>query len=192
MPGQNIIKRFLNEAMKGLSEGSTIFEAGTGKSTIYLLELAWTTRSKLVTVDINHDAIHNVEKLLNDYPLIAGSKAVNMRAEDYLKEHQEKNISLAYIDAYDYNHGRLNPRKIDFYRKMNLPLNKESCWEAHLRIAEELQKKMHSGGHICIDDVYDHKWEGKGLLAIPYLLEEKRYQVIAYSKVDRSILLRAP
>ena len=109
----------------------------------------------------------NCKKLKNTYSDI---NSVNMKGEDFLKEFKG-NIDFLYLDAFDYDHGQHSSiRKSRYKEEMNCEITNPLCHKMHLDCVVNSYKKISKDGVIVFDDVLGDFSKGKGVTAIPFLL----------------------
>ena len=117
--------------------------------------------------------------------------AVTSKGEDYLENFQDK-ISMLYLDAFDTvlneNH-HSQSRKKSYKEHLDCEITNELCWKMHLDCCIHALNKVEIGGFICIDDIYNSDdYFGKGMTAIPFLLESGKYEIIEY--IPDAIILK--
>ncbi|MBD3248782.1 hypothetical protein GF336_01940 [Candidatus Woesearchaeota archaeon] len=159
------------ELFKNL-KGKSLLEIGTERgcgSTILLAEMAEEIGMDFITVDVDEEQTKNVIKPLNK--INSAFKTITEYGEIFLKNFKGE-IGLIYLDAFDFWHDNHSQERIDAYKKRGTEITNENCWKMHYNCAVELVKLMKEGTYICFDDVLskEPEWEGKGKLAIPYLL----------------------
>lgn len=121
------------------------------------------------------------------YKQFTDGQAICMKGEDFLYDYKS-NIDFIYLDAFDYQHNRHSvSRNMAYKINMNCDITNELCHKMHLECCKNIINKLDNTSVISIDDVFEYsnkdeynekKWEGdinkllgKGVLAIPYLLE---------------------
>ena len=177
MHGHELIIKNLDKIQKFITNGNLI-EIGSDRvsgSTKKLADVAHKMCMNFVTVDPDEGAYQRASDILNIYD---GFQAVQGLGEDFLKNFGEQ-IHLLYLDAFD-NVLANWPHKdstIESYLKRGVELTNENAWKMHLDAVQNSYQKIVVDGFICIDDtVYTRRflgkseWEGKGKLAVPFLL----------------------
>ena len=101
-----------------------------------------------------------------------------MKGEDFLQNYKEK-IDFIYLDAFDFWHpGHSDVRKESYKKNLCVELSEDDklCHQMHYECAYHMinNKCVTKDTIICHDDIVtsDAK-KGKGVLSIPYLLENK-------------------
>lgn len=101
-------------------------------------------------------------------------EAVTRPGEDYLADHPGP-IDYAFLDAYDFDHGKHSQLRQSRYRMfLGAEIQDAECHQMHLKCARALVRSLAPDGLICFDDTWldEHgAWTAKGTLAMPYLLE---------------------
>jgi len=163
------------ERMKDDIKGGVLIEIGSDResgSTKTLALMAEKFDMAFYTVDPDEGAYERssaiLEKIDNE------STAVQALGEEFLKDF-DGDVHLVYMDAFD-NVLENWPHKqttIDTYKKRGIDLNNENSWKMHLEACENIIDNVVIGGYICFDDTKQNggDWEGKGKLAIPFLLK---------------------
>lgn len=84
-------------------------------------------------------------------------------------------IAGLYLDAYDFWHRSHSEIREKVYRTAyGSEINDAACHRMHLEAARSGSRHLLSGGVLAIDDTWldSGRWEGKGALAVPWLLEQ--------------------
>lgn len=151
--------------------GSTRENVPGQGSTRLIAEYCKSANVDFVTVDMDP---HNTASAATMFQRIGVDfRAINRKGEDFLRDYDEE-IDFAFLDAYDFDHGKHSDLRQSRYEKyLGSRIDERQCHQMHLECAESLQRKLSLHGLICIDDTWleDGKWTAKGTLAVPYLLD---------------------
>ena len=166
----SVLERVPAEKLKGkkmIEVGSTREMARD--STGHLFGFCKEREIDFITVDMNPEQISRLQERFPDL------NATTAKGEEFLEQFDGE-INFCYLDAFDYQHGRHSQSRISAYKKyLNTQISNEACHQMHLRCAKALEERMPVGSIIVFDDVFgaysDIEWDGKGKLAIPFLLE---------------------
>lgn len=167
-------RRQQGEAMKGrwlVEVGSTREELPGQGSTARLAAICQRYGLRFTTVDMDPENTQQAAATLARFG--DGFEAVNMKGEDFLAS-CERGVYYCYLDAFDIDHGHHSVERQRRYKKhLGVSIENELCWEMHLACARALVERMPNGGIVVFDDSWrdGRSWQGKGHLAIPYLLE---------------------
>ena len=117
---------------------------------------------------------------LNQYLLKSILSTAFLHRATPLKKYDKK-IDFIYLDAFDYYHGKHSTiRKERYKSKLNCEITNELCHKMHLECCLNLNNKFNKDGLLCFDDILDFNGKrGKGVLAIPYLKQQK-YKLLQY------------
>jgi hypothetical protein len=125
---------------------------------------------RFITVDMDP---HNTRMASETFDRLgADFEAVTMKGEDFLRGFAET-VDFAFLDAYDFDHGRHSELRQSRYEKfLGARIDELACHEMHLDCARSLVDKLWAHGAICVDDTWlaDDQWTAKGTLAMPFLL----------------------
>lgn len=125
-----------------------------------------------VTVDMDPHNTRLARQLFAD--LKVSFEAVTMKGEDYLRA-RETAVDFAFLDAYDYDHGKHSELRQSRYVKfLGARIDEEACHRMHLDCAQSLGRLLAPHGLVCVDDTWldeQGRWTAKGTLAVPYLLD---------------------
>lgn len=172
----------------GTLDDTTLIEIGTTRerdpfqgSTQKLAIFTAIMNMRFVTVDMDPECTDRAERFLEH--LNPRAEAVTQTGEEYLESFTEP-IDYVYLDAFDFYHeGHSGERKARYREILQTAITDQACWEMHRRCAEGLVGRMKKGGIVVIDDTWTDasgRFEGKGKLAIPLLLENS-FQLIMRS-----------
>lgn len=157
-------------------------------STSQLAMLCKELNLQFVTVDMDPFNTERAQAYFDENNL--PFEAVNAKGEDYLAAFKGK-IHYAFLDAYDFDHGKHSERRQSRYEEfLGSRIEEEQCHKMHLDCAVSLVDKLAAKGLICIDDTWqdeDGNWTAKGTLAVPYLLENG-FEIV--DARNRAVLLR--
>ncbi|RMH39236.1 MAG: hypothetical protein D6694_11375 [Gammaproteobacteria bacterium] len=162
-------------AMKGrwlVEIGSTREKLPGQGSTAQLAAICQRYGLHFTTVDMDPENTHQAAATLARFG--NGFEAVNMKGEDFLAS-CERIVHYCYLDAFDIDHGHHSVERQRRYEEhLGVSIENELCWKMHLDCARALVERMPKGGIVVFDDSWwdGHSWQGKGHLAIPYLLEQ--------------------
>ena len=173
--GHNTLINYIRNQKDEDIKGKTIIEIGTVReflngqnSTECFIKLCIEKDMKLITVDMDEQCSNNAKTLCEKYKF--SCEIITSRGEDYLKK--LKTFDYIYLDGYDYDHGQHSTERQDRYNHyMSTDINNEECWESHLLMVKSLCKISNKESVICFDDIISDKI-GKGVTAIPYLIEK--------------------
>lgn len=178
-----------------LKPGQLLVEVGTTRervrnqgSTSKLAMMCKEYGLQFVTVDMDPFNSERAQHFFdeNDLPFVA----VNSKGEDYLASFRGK-IHYAFLDAYDFDHGKHSERRQSRYEEfLGSRIEEEQCHKMHLDCAVSLADKLAAKGLICIDDTWqdeDGNWTAKGTLAVPYLLKNG-FEIVEAR--NRAVLMR--
>jgi len=163
------------DTMKDNIVGGILVEIGSDRasgSTKALAQMAKEFDMDFYTVDPDEGAYERSTNILKN--IDEDFKAVQDLGENFLDKFDGE-INLIYMDAFD-NVLENWPHKqatIDTYKKRGVDLNNENSWKMHLEACQNAIDKIPVGCYICFDDTVQrgNEWEGKGKLAIPFLLK---------------------
>jgi len=141
-------------------------------STFHLANFCKKNDIHFVTVDVNEDNIKTCKERLKE--INPEFEAVASTGEEFLKKYDKK-IDFLYLDGFDYFHNFHSQGRKDNYKKyLGLEITDENCWNMHLNCVKN--STMSDNGIICINNVLNNEYAGKGKLAIPYLMKNN-YEV---------------
>lgn len=176
--GQELLINWLSERNLSGNQAKTLIEIGSTRenlpgqgSTEKLARLCKSHGMHFVTVDMNPLLIERAVELLAG--IDSGFLAICAKGEEYLSS-CSREIDFVFLDAYDYDHGyHSQERQAAYERHLGKRINNEDCHLMHLECAKALLDKLSDAGLICFDDTWKTggAWQGKGTLAVPYLLE---------------------
>ncbi len=152
--------------------GSTREDVPGQGSTQKLADFCHREGADFVTVDMDP---HNSEQAAKLFAARGwkGCKAVTMKGEDFLAQHEEP-IDFVFLDAYDFDHGQHSElRQSRYERFLGSRISDAECHRMHLECARLLAQKLAPHGLLCLDDTWlaDGRWTAKGTLAMPWLLD---------------------
>lgn len=126
------------------------------------------TQSKVFTVDKSNESLNSCKKVIGQNPNIF---YIYSDSITFLKNLSESfKIDLLVLDSYDWAENE-----------------KEICANHQLQEIKAAEKNLTDKSFILIDDVFNlDEFDGKGKLAIPYLLN-KKWRIINYA--DTQVLL---
>lgn len=138
-------------------------------STAQLLAMAKEMDLPFSGIDLDQD---NIAALKRDY---GGLRTIWIagKGEDELASWQHP-IAACYLDAYDFWHASHSDLRQESYLKnYGAQINDHECHLMHIQAAQHASGIMPTGGILGLDDTWleNHQWEGKGKLALPWLLE---------------------
>jgi len=178
--GHKLILENLQD-IKSVIKGGVFLEVGSSRdagSTTELAHVARNLKMKFITVDPDSTVFTKSLKIVK--AIDKSFSAFKELGEEFIAKYEGK-FAIVYLDAFD-NIREDWPHKestIESYKKRNVELTNENSWKMHLDAAKGLIGKMIDDGYICFDDTEfkDGKWEGKGKLAVPFLLDNG-YEII--------------
>jgi len=160
------------------TEGSTTFLAGLGVL--------------VVVVDVDEAALARVGNLLN-------VQTLHGLAEQVLVGWQTP-IRFAWLDGHDWPYdgrpeGHWDQQRAEYHAR-GQEYSKRASQASHGRIAELVAPAVAPGGVVAFDDTWrvaPSTWDGKGGLAVPYLLD-LGFELVscATDPEDAPVLLRKP
>ncbi|MGM0695018.1 MAG: hypothetical protein ACQEUN_16700 [Pseudomonadota bacterium] len=197
--GHDLLIDYLKEHSAGIHEGNgaspVMIEVGTTRenvpgqgSTLQLASIAKRQGIRFISVDMDP---HNSRWAKFNLDLLGvPGETVTEKGEIFLKEFPG-NIDYAFLDAYDYDHGKHSALRQQRYEKyLGSEIDEIHCYQMHLECARSLVKKLSPDGVICIDDTWQNeegKWTAKGTQAVPFLLDNDFTIVEAR---NRAVLMR--
>lgn len=139
------------------------------------------------SVDMDPENTENVIKICKELDYI-DYYAITMKGEDFLLNF-DKEIDYIYLDAFDYYHEKHSKKRKEKYLNiLNCEINNDNCHKMHLECCKNGLDKFKKETKICFDDIFNcETYDGKGYLAIPYLLE-KGYEIKEF--VNYGIILQ--
>jgi hypothetical protein len=136
-------------------------------STFHLANFCNENDIHFITVDVDKKSIEMAKKRFEN--INPSFDAIESKGEDFLQIF-EKKIDFLYLDGFDFYHPFHTQERINNYKKyLNMEISNENCWNMHLNCVKNYIIK--NNGIICIHNVFDNNYNGKGKLAIPFLLE---------------------
>ncbi len=140
-------------------------------STLKIAEFCQAKNLHFITVDIDPHNTFIASTLFKKLDL--SFEAITMKGEDYLHDYNGS-FDFIFLDAYDFDHGSHSKLRQSRYKKyLGASIDNAECHRMHLDCAKSVVKKLTQQGLVCVDDTWleDGKWTAKGMLAMPYLLE---------------------
>lgn len=114
--------------------------------------------------------------IVNRLPAPVRRDARNVDGETMLRR-LRRPVTAAYLDGFDFipageGDERWIRRQRNRYARLGLTLDNQTCGRVHLEEAHLVVERAASSCRIILDDTWhDGKdWQGKGALAVPYLL----------------------
>lgn len=184
--GHDLLLSYLSKRSSEELNNKTIIEIGSTRefipgqnSTEAFVKFCIKNNMKLISVDMDEKCSNNVTFIANKYKF-ENIEIYTMKGEDFLKKYDKK-IDFIYLDAFDYDHGKHSTiRKERYKSKLNCEITNELCHKMHLECCLNLNNKFNKDGLLCFDDILDFNGKrGKGVLAIPYLKQQK-YKLLQY------------
>lgn len=124
---------------------------GDGWSTLNWEYYCKRTNSVVYVVDIDERHLSKAKEIVPESEFVHYTKQDSIQ---YLKQF-DKQIDLLFLDSYDY----VGPEE-----------NIIACHNHCLNEVLAAWDKLNTHCYVLIDDVFNNAWDGKGKLAIPYLL----------------------
>jgi hypothetical protein len=140
---------------------------GDGWSTLNWEWFAKLTDSSVYVVDIDENHLSKAKQIVPESEYVTYK---NQDSIEFLKNFHRK-IDFLFLDSLDYCGDEENIRK---------------CLEHQLNEVKAVWDKLNDNCFILIDDVFDDKWNGKGKLSIPYLIDNG-FKIIYF--MDSQVLL---
>ncbi len=134
-------------------------------------------KGKIISVDIDLNALKNCKLLLEEYS--ASQKRSELICCDIFKYDYDnkQNIDILYLDAWDYT---IHVPEYGLYLDDEININSE---KNHLNAFLYMEKYLNKDSLIIIDDVLNtNTYEGKGKQLIPYMLNN------GYSIIPQSLI----
>jgi predicted O-methyltransferase YrrM len=197
--GQQILMDYINNDIDYLKSKAnrklTLIEIGTTRedvpsqgSTLKLANFCKAHELHFITVDMDP---RNTKLAISDLDKVDKSfQAINQKGEDFLRDYNDP-MDFIFLDAYDFDHGKHSEERQTRYKKyLGERISETACHQMHLECARQVQRKISPFGVVCFDDTWfkEGKWQAKGTLAVPYLLENNYWIVLSG---NRSVLLTA-
>jgi hypothetical protein len=155
-----------------LLEIGTTRESAAGQgSTRRLAEFCHSQGFHFITVDMDRANTDLAAQMFreNDYPY----EAIHSKGEDFLAGYSGA-IDLAFLDAYDFDHGKHTELRQARYEKfLGSRIDESECHRMHLECSRLILPLAAPWMLMCVDDTWLHegRWTAKGTLAVPHLLE---------------------
>ena len=155
-----------------LLEIGTTRESCSGQgSTRRLAEFCHSQGFHFITVDMDRANTDLAAQMFreNNYPF----EAVHSKGEDFLSNYRGT-IDMAFLDAYDFDHGKHSELRQSRYEKfLGSRIDESECHRMHLECSRRLLPLAAPWMLMCVDDTWLHegRWTAKGTLAVPHLLE---------------------
>jgi hypothetical protein len=143
---------------------------------------------KFISVDMDPECSQNVRNISKKHNF-DNFEVHTQKGEIFLKEY-DGNMDFIYLDAFDFYHNNHSQKRMNAYNKYNnQTITKDDyfCHKMHKDCCIEIINK-NKKPVICFDDILDNNKKGKGVTAIPYLLENG-YKLHEYNKSLHSMLL---
>ena len=170
-------------------------ERGEGSTSFFAGAMINRPQFDFYTVDIDQ---HQFEYANSYTKLLPNVHAYHMKGEDFLRDifpEFNKQICYAYLDNFDWcwDHEELKPHiqeQLPNYEKFGLKVTNENSQLAHLEQTKSLIPHVADRCLIQFDDTWIHNWkfDGKGGLAVPWLVEQGWNPVVDSTQND-SILV---
>lgn len=186
--GHSLLLKTLRKNKKLLVENSLCLEIGSSREKIYdqgSSEILGKFFSKYKIYFLTIDADKRNTERLNEFA--KNNKffnAICSKGEEFSKEFQSQ-INFLYLDAFDIyvkNHSR---ERLDFYKNIiGKKINDYNSAEMHLTVIKNFKENFSENCIIVFDDTFEYQrniYKGKGMLAIPYLLENN-FTIIGKNK----------
>jgi hypothetical protein len=155
-----------------LLEIGTTRESSSGQgSTRRLAEFCHSQGFHFITVDMDRANTDLAAQMFreNNYPF----EAVHSKGEDFLSGYRGT-IDMAFLDAYDFDHGKHSELRQARYEKfLGSRIDESECHRMHLECSRLILPLAAPWMLMCVDDTWLHegRWTAKGTLAVPHLLE---------------------
>ena len=182
MPSHGIlIDAILDRKFQNLS-GKTLIEIGSTREIVssqnsseFFIKFCKKHNMKFISIDMDPKCSENAQNFCKKHNF-DNYLIKTMKGEDFLKDYKEK-IDFIYLDAFDFWHpGHSDIRKESYKNNLGVELSQDDklCHQMHYECAYHMinNKCVTKDTIICHDDIVtsDAK-KGKGVLSIPYLLE---------------------
>lgn len=155
-------------------------------STVQLLGLAKELHLPFAGIDIDEESLLALQRDYADFD----ARWITGKGEKVL-ETWNKPIAACYLDAYDIWHSSHSAiRQQTYLKNYGSLINNTDSQQMHFQVAKYCCKLIPKGGILAVDDTWieNGKWQGKGALALPWLLEQG-WQLL--SRRNRSTVLKA-
>jgi hypothetical protein len=155
-------------------------------STVQLLGLAEELLLPFAGIDMDEANIFALQRDYADFD----AKWITGKGENVMAA-WDRPIAACYLDAYDIWHSSHSEIRQEAYLKnYGSTINNADSQQMHFQVAKYCTKLIPDGGILGVDDTWieNGKWEGKGALAVPWLLEQG-WQLL--SRSNRSTVLLA-
>ena len=165
-------------------EGAIIEIGSGGASTNFFAAITFCLEKfSFFAVDPSPRAYDTASKLSTRVPRMT---AYQMKGEDFLTKeypHISSKICFAYLDNHDWNYDEQTPKdeqpwvanQRSEYSRMGIEYSNRASAQAHLDQTKEILRYASERCIILFDDTYDTGktmgLQGKGMTAVPYLLE---------------------
>ena len=186
--GHSLLLKMLRKNKELLIENSLCVEIGSSREDLYNQGSSTILGNFFSKFKINFLTIDADEKNINSLKAATVKnkyfEAKCEKGEDFSKRFQKK-INFLYLDAFDIyvkNHSR---ERLDFYKNIiGKKINDYNSAEMHLIVVENFKENFSKNCIVVFDDTFENqkdKYEGKGMLAIPYLLKNN-FKIIGKNK----------
>ena len=182
MPSHKLLTNAIEERFFSSLSGKTLIEIGSTREIVsnqnsseYFITFCKKHNMKFISIDMDPKCSENALNFCKKHNF--DNYLINtMKGEDFLQDYTEK-IDFIYLDAFDFwhpNHGDV--RKESYKQNLGVELSADDnlCHQMHYECAYHMinNKCVTKDTIICHDDIVtpDAK-RGKGVLSIPYLLE---------------------
>jgi hypothetical protein len=175
--GHALAMRWIEKQLPGLARDGWLVEVGCSReiiegqaSTAQLAGFAQEHGLRFAGIDLDADNIQALQHELGEQ----GRCWLLGKGEELLAAWDEP-IAGLYLDAYDFWHrSHSEIREVVYRNAYGTGINDGECQRMHLVAAREGSRSLLAGGVLAIDDTWQEAgaWQGKGALAVPWLLEQ--------------------
>ncbi len=175
--GHALALRWMERQLPTLPQDGWVVEVGCSReiiegqhSTAQLAGFAREQRLRFAGIDLDPENIRALQRELGEQ----GRRFLLGKGEELLS-HWDEPIAALYLDAYDFWHRSHSEIRESVYREAyGTGINDRECQLMHLIAVREGSRSLVAGGVLAIDDTWRDAgmWQGKGALAVPWLLEQ--------------------
>jgi len=175
--GHALALRWIEQQLPSLPREGWLVEVGCTReiiegqnSTVQLATFAQHHGMPFAGIDLDPENIRALRRELGDQ----GRRWLQGKGEELLAHWQEP-IAVLYLDAYDFWHRSHSKIREEVYNEAyGTAINDNDCQRIHLIAVQQGIRTLIQGGILAIDDTWLDAgiWQGKGGLAVPWLLQQ--------------------
>lgn len=195
MPGHIELIKYI-DSNENANQNRTVIEIGSTRefmpghnSSEALILSCMKHNMRFISVDMDISCSENVINIAKKHNF-TNYEVHTMKGEDFLQNYNEP-IYYIYLDAFDFYHGgHSDERKSKYEKYLSCEITPDDtlCHEMHLQCCKNIIGKCNDKTIIVFDDILDDNKRGKGVTAVPYLVDNG-FKIIEYSKKHHSMVL---